>query len=153
VSDRLRLKIESHPRIIHPGYVVDTAPYYRGMDVMVLPTWREGFPNVVLEAAATGIPVVTTISTGSRDAVLPEVTGLLIPAGYPEAIAESVLRLLRNPDDRFRMGRAARAWVLERFVNERVLGQTVSFYRNLIEAAGEAPPSNEFSTDVAAVGD
>ena len=40
------------------------------MDMMVLPTWREGFPNVVLEAAATGIPVITTLSTGSRDAVV-----------------------------------------------------------------------------------
>src|ERR1039458_7732921 len=65
------------------------------MDVMVLPTWREGFPNVVLEAAATGIPVVTTQSTGSRDSVVPEVTGLLIPPGYPEAISEAVLKLLR----------------------------------------------------------
>ena len=153
VSPDLRRKIESHPHIIHTGYVVDTAPYYRAMDVMVLPTWREGFPNVVLEAAATGIPVVTTISTGSRDAVIPEVTGLLVPAGYPEAIAESVLRLLRNPDDRLRMGRAARAWVLERFVNERVLGQTVGFYRNLLEASGEDRLTPAFSTDAAAVGD
>lgn len=153
VSADLRRKIESHPRIIHTGYVLDTAPYYRAMDVMVLPTWREGFPNVVLEAAATGIPVVTTVSTGSRDAVLPEVTGLLIPAGYPEAIAEAVLRLLRNPDDRFRMGRAARAWVLERFVNGRVLGLTVGFYRNLLGAADKDQPVPAFSTDAAAVGD
>ena len=67
------------------------------MDMLVLPTWREGFPNVVLEAAATGIPVITTLSTGSRDAVLPEVTGLLIPAGYPQAIVEAVLRLHPQP--------------------------------------------------------
>ena len=153
VSADLRQKIESHPRIIHTGYVVDTAPYYRAMEVMVLPTWREGFPNVVLEAAATGIPVITTISTGSRDAVLPEVTGLLIPAGYPEAIAEAVLRLLRNPDDRFRMGRAARVWVLERFVNGRVLGLTVRFYRNLLETTGKDQPVSALSTDAAAVGD
>ncbi len=153
VSADLRRTIERHPRIVYTGYVADTALYYRSMDVMVLPTWREGFPNVVLEAAATGIPVVTTIATGSRDAVLPEVTGLLIPAGYPAAIAESVLRLLRNPDDRVRMGRAARAWVLERFVNGRVLGLTVGFYRNLIEAACEDRPAVVLSTDAAAAGD
>ena len=152
VSADLRRKIESHPRIVHTGYVADTAPYYRAMDVMVLPTWREGFPNVILEAAATGIPVVTTVATGSRDAVLPEVTGLLIPAGYPAAITESVLRLLRNPDERFRMGRAARDWVLERFVNRRVLGLTVTFYRNLIKAA-EDQPAIAFPTDAAAVAD
>jgi glycosyltransferase involved in cell wall biosynthesis len=115
------------------GFVADTAPYYRVMDVLVLPTWREGFPNVVLEAAASGIPVVTTLCTGSRDAVVPEVTGLLIPPGYPAAIREAVLQLLRNPERRCRMGEAARAWVLENYVNGRVLGLTVRCYMSLLE--------------------
>jgi glycosyltransferase involved in cell wall biosynthesis len=115
------------------GFVADTSPYYRVMDVMVLPTWREGFPNVVLEAAATGIPVVTTLCTGSRDAVVPEVTGLLIPPGYPVAIREAVLQLLRNPVRRCRMGKAARAWVLQNYVNSRVLGLIVRYYLSLFE--------------------
>jgi glycosyltransferase involved in cell wall biosynthesis len=97
------------------------------MDLMVLPTWREGFPNAILEAAATGIPVITTLSTGARDAVVPEVTGLLIPPGYPEAIVEAVLNLLRDPERRFSMGRAARAWVTEHYSEERVLGLTADY--------------------------
>ncbi len=128
-----RSRIKSHPRIHMTGYVADTAPYYRVMDVMVLPTWREGFPNVVLEAAATGIPVVTTLSTGSRDAVVPEVTGLLIPPGYPIAIFVSVLRLLNDHRRNRRMGWAARAWVLEHYVDEHVLGRTAEYYRSLID--------------------
>ena len=100
LSADLRGRIENHPRIHCTGFVADTAPYYRAMDLMVLPTWREGFPNAVLEAAATGIPVITTIATGSRDSVVPEVTGLLIPPGYPEAISEAVLKLLRDPERR-----------------------------------------------------
>jgi glycosyltransferase involved in cell wall biosynthesis len=130
---RLRMRIKKHPRIHLTGYVADAAPYYRAMDVMVLPTWREGFPNVVLEAAASGIPVVTTLCTGSRDAVVPEVTGLLIPPGYPVAIREAVLQLLLNPERRRRMGEAARAWVLQNYVNGRVLGLTVHCYKNLLE--------------------
>jgi glycosyltransferase involved in cell wall biosynthesis len=133
LSRGLRARIERHPRIHLTGFVADTAPYYRVMDVMVLPTWREGFPNVVLEAAATGIPVVTTLSTGSRDAVLPEVTGLLIPPGYPVAISESVLQLLGNPERRCRMGAAARAWVLNHYVNGQVLGRTVGYYKSLLQ--------------------
>jgi glycosyltransferase involved in cell wall biosynthesis len=129
----LRSRIKNHPRIHMTGYVADAAPYYRAMDVMVLPTWREGFPNVVLEAAASGIPVVTTLCTGSRDSVVPEVTGLLIPPGYPVAIREAVLQLLRNPERRCRMGEAARAWVLENYVNGSVLGLTVRCYKSLLE--------------------
>ncbi len=130
----LRRRILDHPRIHCTGFVADTAPFYRGMDLMVLPTWREGFPNAVLEAAATGIPVVTTESTGARDAVVAEVTGLLIPPGYPEAIVEAVLKLLRDPARRFKMGRAARAWVTEHYSEERVLGLTAEYYRSLLDA-------------------
>jgi glycosyltransferase involved in cell wall biosynthesis len=129
----VRDRILSHPRIHYTGFVADTAPYYRAMDVMVLPTWREGFPNAVLEAAATGIPVVTTESTGARDAVVAEVTGLLIPPGYPEAIYEAVIKLLRDPERRLRMGKAARAWVTGHYSEERVLGLTADYYLSLME--------------------
>ncbi len=129
----LRARIQNHPRIHMTGYVRDTAPYYRAMDLMVLPTWREGFPNVVLEAAATGIPVVTTLSTGSRDSVVPEVTGLLIPPGLPEAISEAVLKLLRDPERRQRMGKSARAWVQQHYAEARVLALTTAYYENLLK--------------------
>jgi glycosyltransferase involved in cell wall biosynthesis len=132
-----RKRIGDHPRIHCTGFVADTAPYYRAMDVMVLPTWREGFPNVVLEAGASGIPVVTTISTGSRDSVVSEVTGLLIPPGYHEAISEAVLKLLRDPARRSCMGNAARTWVIEHYANDRVLGLTTMFYKSLLAPAAE----------------
>jgi len=94
--------------------------------------------------------VITTLSTGSRDAVLAEITGILIPAGYPEAIAEAVVRLIRHPGERHGMGTAARAWVIDEFVNGRVLGLTVGFYAKLLEASG-AEDTNRLTT--AAAGD
>jgi glycosyltransferase involved in cell wall biosynthesis len=114
------------------------------MDLMVLPTWREGFPNVVLEAAASALPVITTLCTGSRDSVVPEVTGLLIPPGYPEAISEAVLKLLRDPARLGRMGVAARAWVCKHYADDRVLSLATSFYTSLLKPtlagkAGDAP--------------
>jgi glycosyltransferase involved in cell wall biosynthesis len=133
-----RARIEGHPRIHRTGFVVDTAPYYRALDVMVLPTWREGFPNAVLEAAATGIPVITTECTGSRDSVVPEVTGLLIPPGYPEAISDTVLKLLRDPKRRQSMGAAARVWVLKHYARERVTGLVAKYYWSLLEPASAA---------------
>ncbi|MGH9604927.1 MAG: glycosyltransferase family 4 protein [Terracidiphilus sp.] len=143
----LRALIDRHPQIHWTGFVNDPAAYYRAMDVLVHPTWREGFPNAVLEAASTGVPVITTISTGSRDSVVPEVTGLLIPPGYPEAIAEAVLKLLNDPRRRRRMGRAARAWVLEHYVNGYVLGLTVAYYKSLLNppAATKQPTVPKFA--------
>ena len=130
-----RARIEGHPRIVCTGFVRDTAPYYRAMNLMVLPSWREGFPNVVLEAAASGVPVVATYCTGSRDAVIPEVTGLLVPPGYPHAICEAVVGLLRDPDRRRRMSAAARRWVVENYEDRRVLGMAVAFYLKLMRPA------------------
>jgi glycosyltransferase involved in cell wall biosynthesis len=132
IGEELRREIDSHPRICCTGFVEDTAPYYRAMDVMVLPSWREGFPNAALEAAASGIAVVCTFSTGARDAVIPELTGLLIPPGYPKAITEAVVKLLGDPEMRARMGAAGRAWVLENYKCECVQGQLVRFYRSMM---------------------
>ena len=131
LAQAIRTRIENHPHMHFTGFVEDTSTYYRAMDVMVLPTWREGFPNVVLEAAATGIPVITTLCTGARDSVVPGVTGLLIPPGSPEAISEAALKL-RDPELRRRMGRAARVWVLEHYVNGHVLGLTAAYYQSLM---------------------
>jgi glycosyltransferase involved in cell wall biosynthesis len=139
LSQSVRKRIEANPRIHCTGYTADAAPFYRVMDLMVLPTWREGFPNAVLEAAATGIPVITTLCTGSRDSVVPEVTGLLIPPGYPEAISEAVLRLLLNKELRLRMGTAARRWVLEHYTNDRVLGLLTSYYKSLLDESPREP--------------
>ncbi len=130
----LRARILRHPNIYCTGFVPDTAPYYRAMDLLVLPTWREGFPNVVLEAAASGLPVVTTESTGARDSVLPEITGLMIPPGHPDAIYEAVMKLIRDSKRRRRMGRAARAWIVEHYVEARVVGMTVDYYKGMLDA-------------------
>jgi glycosyltransferase involved in cell wall biosynthesis len=129
---KLRQRIVNHPRIRCTGFVIDTVPYYRAMDLFVLPTHREGFPNVALEASACGLAVITTESTGARDAVVPEVTGLLIPPGNSPAIRDAILHLLRNPEKLRRFGAAGRAWVLERYTRERVLGLAAQFYRDLL---------------------
>ena len=142
----VRERIEGHPRIVCTGFVEDAAPYYRAMDLLVLPSWREGFPNVVLEAAATGVPVIATHCTGSCDAVIPEVTGLLVPIGSPQAISEAVLSLLGDPDRCKRMSAAARAWVAENYEDRRVLGLAVALYMSRIaptevQGCGEDRPA------------
>jgi len=84
---------------------------------------------------------VTTLCTGSRDSVVPEVTGLLIPPGYPEAISEAVLKILLDKELRLRMGAAARRWVLEHYTNDRVLGLLTTYYKDLLEESPRKPRS------------
>ncbi len=141
LAPEMRRSIELHPNIFCTGFVADAAPWYRAMDMMVLPTRREGFPNAALEAASSGLPVITTLATGARDAVIPEVTGLLVPPGYPEAISEAILQLLGDQVRRHKMGAAARQWVVDRFSEERVMSLTVALYRELMSGATEMAPA------------
>lgn len=152
LSQELRSEIERNPKVVCTGFVADTAPWYGAMDVLVLPTHREGFPNVVLEAAASGIPTITTLATGSREAVLPGITGLLVAPGDPEALAESMLELLVDPARQRVMGAAARRWVVERFPQERIHALSVSLYKDLCWSGVELAASARIK-DAAAVAD
>jgi glycosyltransferase involved in cell wall biosynthesis len=65
--------------------------------------------------------------------VLPEITGLMIPPGHPDAIYEAVMKLIRDPQRRRLMGQSARAWILEHYVESRVVGMTVDYYKSLLD--------------------
>jgi len=107
-------------------HIQDVRPHLAVSDVVVLPTRREGMPNVVLEAAAMGIPSVTTDATGAVDSVVHEHTGLIVPVGDEGALAEAVLRLIQNQALRERMGREARERVVKDFQPEDVASAIVS---------------------------
>ncbi|MFQ6171907.1 glycosyltransferase family 4 protein [Oryzobacter sp. R7] len=107
--------------VVALGEVSDVRPYLACMDVHVLPTLREGFPNVVLEAGAMGIPTVTTRATGSVDSVDDGVTGLLVDVHDPKGLADAMTRILRDPDLGRRLGEAARAVAIEQFDPQAVV--------------------------------
>jgi glycosyltransferase involved in cell wall biosynthesis len=129
--------IRTDPDIHWLGYVPDPAPYYQRMDVCVLPTYREGLPTVLLEAAAAGKPVVSTRTTGVVDVVLDGITGLLVPPCDAAALACAISRLLTNRELASRMGRQARRLIAEQFDN--------SYYLNRLGAMLEASTRNSYS--------
>ena len=86
----------------------DLAARYRASDVFVLPSFEEGMPNVVLEAMASGLPVVTTDIYGNRELVQDGVEGLLVPAGSTEAVGTALERLAADPGLARAMGQRAR---------------------------------------------
>jgi glycosyltransferase involved in cell wall biosynthesis len=130
--------ISTHPWIRHVGFQSDVIPAMAAMDVVALPTHREGLGNVLLEAAALGLPSVTTDATGARDAILPGITGEQVPVGNADALAQALLKLARDPALREQMGRAGRAWVCENFDQRDVWQRQVREYRALAAAVPNA---------------
>lgn len=102
------------------GHVNDVPDLLRASDILVLPTQREGFPNVVLEAAASGLPAVTTDATGAVDSVVDGVTGLVVPRADGRALGEALTRLVNDSAFRTELGAAARRRVEDCFTQELV---------------------------------
>jgi glycosyltransferase involved in cell wall biosynthesis len=132
VDAAVRRGLETERGVIFAGMVKDTPRYYAAMDVLALPTYREGFPNVPLEAQAAGVPVVTTRVTGAVDSVLDGVTGKLVPAQDADALAQALIELLGNPEKRKQMGKLAASWVEDRFRRELVWEELVKDYWRIL---------------------
>lgn len=114
------------------GNIRNVEDYYQLFDVLLLPTKREGFPNVALEASASGIPVVTTTATGARDAVVDRETGLVVPVGDDAAFSRAVALLLRNKLFRQKLGRAGVLWVSKHYNSTMVERNHLNFYEKLL---------------------
>ena len=132
VEPEIHRFIESTPAVIRTGFVSDTAPYYALMNVLALPTYREGFPQVPLEAQASGVPVVTTTATGAIDSVIDGVTGLLVPVGDSGALAAAIGKLLADDELCSRMGRTGRGWMERDFRPEARWKAQAHLYRELL---------------------
>ncbi len=107
----------------------DVAAALLASDVVCLPTHREGFPNVVLEAASAGRAVVTTDATGARDSVIDGVTGLVVPVADPRDLAAALTRLAVDPALRDRLGAQARERVQRDFAPADVWRGLEEVYR------------------------
>jgi glycosyltransferase involved in cell wall biosynthesis len=118
------------------GRVMDPAIYYQLMDVLCLPTLREGFPNVVLEAAAAGIPAVTTDATGAIDSVVNGETGFIAHMDSAQEIADLLEKLLSSESLRTSLGEKAKARATEFYSRESVWELTEEFYSRELELAG-----------------
>jgi glycosyltransferase involved in cell wall biosynthesis len=122
------------------GAVEDAAIYYALADLVVLPTYREGFPNVPLEAAAMERPVVATRIPGCIDAVQDGVTGTLVPARDAESLCGAIGQYLDDPALRRQHGLAGRARVLRDFRQEVIWEAIYREYCRLLEEKGLQVP-------------
>jgi glycosyltransferase involved in cell wall biosynthesis len=127
------------PRIHLIGEEWDTPPLYAAMDIVVLPTYREGFPNVLLEAAAMSMPVVATRVPGCVDAVVDGITGTLVSARDAQALAGAIRVYIDDPQLRRRHGSAARTHVMREFNQEKIWSAMYQEYLKRLSEKELAP--------------
>lgn len=107
---------------------------YAALDICVLPSYREGLPNVLLEAGAMSLPVVATHIAGCVDVVRHEETGLLVETRNARALSDALEQLIENPELRAIYGRNARERIQENFSQDRFINSLVSWYGELLRS-------------------
>jgi len=113
------------------GPCEDIRGVYADADIAVLPSYREGLPKSLLEAAAAGLPLVATDVPGCREICRDEDTGLLVPLKSVKPLADALERLAKNPDLRAKFGAAARTAAEKDFSEELVVADTLALYDQL----------------------
>lgn len=133
VSDRTKKLIDSCCDIVAAGpqYGKDLLAYYAASDCFVLPSYREGFPNTVLEAGAMGLPSIVTDINGSREIIADGVNGLIIPPKDTAALAGAMQRIIDDNDIRKRMQSKARPMIASRFEQSYVRQCMLDFYDDI----------------------
>ena len=99
--------------------------------IVVLPSYREGLPKVLCEAAACGIPVITTNVPGCSDAIINEQTGILVPPRESEELSLAIISLLKNPERLKKMGEAGRRLAEEKYDIKKIVNTHMKLYRNI----------------------
>jgi len=120
------------------GRSEDMPEVFRRAHIACLPSYREGLPRALLEAAASGLPIVTTDVPGCRDVVRDGYNGYLVPPREAHALADALEKLIRSAGERELMGRRGRAMVLEQFTLDHVVAETLKLYRTRMEKAQPA---------------
>jgi glycosyltransferase involved in cell wall biosynthesis len=135
VSLELVERIRNDRRIVHCGFVNDTTPYYQAMDVLLFPSYREGFPNAPLEAGACNIPVVGFKVTGTVDAIEDGLTGRLVSFGDVSGLCDATQSYLEDQSLRIEHGRNSRERILQNFQQEMIWNAMSEMYLTWMKEA------------------
>lgn len=124
--------IDTHEGIEAVGSQTDVRPFYEQSDVLVFPSYREGFPNVVIEAGAMDLPSIVTDINGSREIIVNQENGVIVPPREEQALYDAMEWMIEHPDERQRMARQARKMVADRFEQGFVRQCLKDFYKELL---------------------
>jgi glycosyltransferase involved in cell wall biosynthesis len=134
-----------------PGVATDVGQVYRALDVHLLTSRTENLPNVMIEAQAAGIPVVGPDVGGIGEAMVDQVTGILVPERSAQALAQAVLRILDIPRWRERVAIEGPAFIARKFGLKRMISETIAVYRDQEVGTKKTKPDTLIGSEVGAV--
>lgn len=126
-------EIENNPGIIAVGSQKDVRPWLLAADALVFPSYREGFPNVVIEAGAMGLPSIVTNINGSREIIKDGENGIIIPPGDEECLYHAMSRFVENPGKVRSMGQTSRPMVASRYEQGYVRQCLKDYYKEILK--------------------
>lgn len=139
LTDKTRQKIETDKRILNVGYKMDIRPYLGLSDVLVFPTYREGFPNVPMQAGCFDLPSIVTNINGCNEIVENEVNGLIIPSKSEDALYVAMERLLTDKNLYSKLKLNARRMIVERYERRVMWNLLLNEYNSELQIGNNVP--------------
>ena len=132
VSPNTRSAIASHPAIEAVGSQSDVRPWLAASDALVFPSYREGFPNVVIEAGALDLPSIVTDINGSREIIVHGQNGIIVPPRNAQALLQAMTQFVQNPQATQAMALKARQMIASRFEKSFVQKCLFDYYNQIL---------------------
>lgn len=132
LEEKVKNEIENNPAIIYAGYQSDIRPFFKLMDLFVFPSYREGFGVSLMEAAAMGVPAISTNIIGCNEIVKNAYNGLLILPKSENDLLKSMLFLLESETTLNEMAKVCRHYVIDKYEQQELWQKTMKAYTQLI---------------------
>ena len=130
IKTETKSEIDNNPNIVWVGKKDDVRPYYEQANAFVLPSYREGFPNTVLEAGAMDLPCIVTNINGANEIIIPEENGIIVPSKDANALYQAMQRFINEPELVGKMKRNARKMVIDRYEQKFIWGELLKVYQS-----------------------
>jgi glycosyltransferase involved in cell wall biosynthesis len=132
ITSKTMAELQSNPNIIYVGYQADVRKYFMITDIFVLPSFREGFPGVLLQAGALEVPSIVTDVPGSNEVISHNINGYVYPPSDDDRLTELLDHLIVHPEVRITFSRNCRSIISDKYSSMRIWSATLSLYRKYL---------------------
>jgi glycosyltransferase involved in cell wall biosynthesis len=134
LEEKTMSEIKNNQDIVTTGSQQDVRPYYAIADAFVFPSYREGFPNTVLEAGAMNLPAIVTDINGSNEIIRQDENGIIIPSKNISALSDAMKKLVSHPDLLTKLAGRARPMVASRFEQQYIWKELLNTYKLFLDS-------------------